>query len=428
MFEARPIQTKVKHIILEQYLKSWGGIITFGARKSIQSAMQRGYTAGLHFVYVDCFAGRGRYEGELEDKKQGNPLNPVYGSPIIGIQALDSLVENGRKAGVPIGVNTILIEGDKKNYDELKTSLDLAGYTTRIHETQNFHNLNDGEIALICADSTHMVGNLLAYTMASNYTYAFYLLDPFGPTGIPLHTVSQIIQQDRHDVLINMPYQDLKKKSGILNKQQLSPAEISLLQNYDDMFGSTNWRTIVRQWMELSQDSRQAEVLEMQLANHYGNVLQDIDTGLSVKSLPLRFPDKERTMFHLYLTTHNPTGSIQMNKIMLDAGYAEQHLRWQLQYLKLSQGGNQMSLFSPEEIAPKVDKSQRDFGSEIEDKITDAFTGKTITRKQIYQLLADELYTPGEINKALSELKKNRKVSFNGSPSSLTHDSRITIY
>ena len=64
----------------------------------------------LHFVYVDALSYIGRYAGELEDKYAGRSMKTVYGSPIIGVQGLDNLVEWATEANVPLRVNAILIE------------------------------------------------------------------------------------------------------------------------------------------------------------------------------------------------------------------------------------------------------------------------------------------------------------------------------
>ena len=132
-------------------------------------------------------------------------------------------------------------------------------------------------------------------------------------------------------------------------------------------------------------------------------------------------------MFHLYLTTHNPTGALRMNQIILDAGYTEHHLRWHLKYLKMTHGGQQMGLFPASEIVPLSKQPERNFTDEIADKIGNFFAGKTTNQKQIYQFLADELYTPSEISRALSQLKKTGKASFAPSPSKLRHNTPITI-
>ncbi len=51
----RSTQTKVKHTILEKYLKAWGGIIVNGLRSD--------RVKEVHFVFVDCNASNGRYNG-----------------------------------------------------------------------------------------------------------------------------------------------------------------------------------------------------------------------------------------------------------------------------------------------------------------------------------------------------------------------------
>jgi three-Cys-motif partner protein len=428
MFGPRPVQTRVKHIILERYLKAWGGIIIQGSRQSIYKARQHGRRAGLQLIYVDCFAGKGRYKGELEDQKNNKPFISVYGSPIIGIQVLDGLVKFGRENGVPVITTSVLIEELEDSYSELIESLEAACLTSRVKTTTDFGSLSNGEIALVRADSTTLVDDLLDYTTANQYAYSFYLLDPFGPTGIPLKNVSKVISKPRHDVLINMPYQDLHKKSGFVGKQNLSKAQESLLQNYDKMFGNTTWQRIVEDWQNSSTDQK-SEELEIDLANHYRGVLHDVDKQLAVKSIPLRFSDQERTMYHLYLTTHDANGSLQMNQIMRDAETIEHNLRWKLKLSKLTHGGQQMGLFKPSELVPLAPQLQRDYIDEIADKIIANYAGTTVDRGQIYRLLSDDIYLPSEINKALTKLRnKDKKANFEGQASKLRNNSPIEVF
>ncbi len=138
--EPRSTQTKVKHTILEKYLKAWGGIILKGLQR-------RGATTA-HFVYVDCDAGNGRYAGELEDAEADRPKSVVYGSPIVGVQALNSLITTARGYEIDLRVNAILIEKIPDRYDELKNSLQMAGYSSSLRETAQFSTLANHQIAL----------------------------------------------------------------------------------------------------------------------------------------------------------------------------------------------------------------------------------------------------------------------------------------
>src|SRR5712691_2729438 len=122
--EPRPTQTKVKHTILENYLKAWGGIIVNGLNKRLRD---------LHLVYIDCNASYGRFNGELEDTLSARQAKTIYGSPIIGIQELDSLASWAEATyGGRVRTNSILFENDSQIFAELQRSLDMAGLTARV--------------------------------------------------------------------------------------------------------------------------------------------------------------------------------------------------------------------------------------------------------------------------------------------------------
>jgi len=54
----------------------------------------------------------------------------------------------------------------------------MAGYGTRIQETDNFSQLRSGEIALINGDFHQYIQQLLQFT-SQEYTWSFYLVDPY---------------------------------------------------------------------------------------------------------------------------------------------------------------------------------------------------------------------------------------------------------
>ena len=85
--QPRKIQTKVKHYILEKYIKILGrNNSEWTCPKKVKRA---------HFVYVDCNAYAGIYSGELEDHvMNASNIQHVFGSPIIGVQALEELRKN----------------------------------------------------------------------------------------------------------------------------------------------------------------------------------------------------------------------------------------------------------------------------------------------------------------------------------------------
>lgn len=410
----RPPQSRVKHLILEKYLTSWGSIIINGLKDR---------RSHLHLVYIDCHASYGRYAGELKDTALQQEPPPVFGSSIIGVATLDELARWAKERyGLTIQTNAILIEKEPKIFAELKQSLALAGFAQRIKEVETFSCLTNGDIAALCTDSTCMASELVRYTQ-SRAIFSLFLLDPYGPTGIPLNFVREIIRQPRHDVIINMPYQDLHKKSGIATKVHLAPTEKELIKHYDAMFGNERWQSIARAldpnaiWEEEEalepseftiREADEARSLEQELMNCYKESLQSVDPALTVKSMKLRFPDRERTMYYLYLTTHDPSGALQMNKVLWDAWQQEHELRWDLMQSK-------KHAFQPpliETSAPPLETPQRALPKEIALQIVNLFGRKTITRKEIYRAMANESYFVDEIEKALTVLKREKRAVF----------------
>jgi three-Cys-motif partner protein len=407
----RSTQTKVKHTILNHYLRDWGSIIINGLKQFRQP---------IYLVYVDCNAYTGRYSRDIENIPSSDNPQPIFGTPIIGVRGLDMLVNGVKKdENVEIHTNVILIEKDEKNYLELKRSLRMAGLLPRVRETDDFASLRNGEIALLCEDSIHLAPRLIRYTQAG-FKFSLFLLDPYGPKGIPFTFVKEIIRQPRHDVIINMPYQDLHKKSGMALKLELRQAESEIVKNYDAMFGHTGWQSIVREIAERAKSrelkemfasEETSEVLDLELAlmQCYRKALLSTDPDLSVKSIELHFPDRERTMFYLYLTTHDPNGALAMNKVLWDAKYQEHELRWKLRDLR--RNAHQLPLWG-DSLSPPVDQSPRATIEDIAKRIQELLGGKSLSKRDVYAALADEPYFANEINKALTFLKGQDLASY----------------
>lgn len=430
--EPRNTQTRVKHEILSRYLDTWGGIIVSGLRNARPRPR--------HFVYVDCFSFIGRYSGEKEDEIQQREVKDVFGSPVIGINALDKLLAHSQKMGVDIRVSSVLVERDKKVFNGLKETLQLAGYGNRIEETNNFSKLKNGQIAIVNADATQIADELLAYTNQPD-TWAFYLVDPYGPSGIPYEFVKKIVSKDKHDVMINFIYEDLLRKTGMCLKENPTSSEKLLVEYWTKAFGGDWWKDIARQTLLAEEDNRYlrealgeygeeivvnpeqlVEVKEQKFVSAYRDVLHSMDKSLVTKLVNLRFGDKERTMFYLFLTTHDPSGALELNKILYEAKYLEYELRYRLNVAKKNAPpANQMFLIPPEEIkVPEYERMPRPKSEEIESHILSRFLGQTLSRKDVYYELAHTDYFPAEIDKALRHLRNNGKAEFDGSLSHRT--------
>ena len=432
----RDTQTQVKHMILTKYLDTWGGIILNpNMRRLGKQRLNSGQRFDPHFVYVDCFSSAGRYAG---DRHRSSDI--VAGSPIIGIQALDKLMSSAQADGIPIRVNSILIEKDRKTYQGLQETLSAYNYAGCARETDDFASLKPGEIAILNADATKVVDKLVPYTTLG-YTWAFYLLDPYG-AGIPYDFVRPIVRQEHHDVMINFIYEDLNRKAGMARSDKVGAQQRQQVDNWTAVFGGDTWKEVeqlVRQnpwdarWdipsgeaKETSDrsartlnDSEVSKRVERALVEHYKGVLKSMDPGLAVKLVNLQFPDKERTIFYLFLTTHDPTGALSLNKTLYDAKLLEYEIRNVRRLSKEIEETGQLALFPVQDHLAEPKSSPRPTVEEIAGDILSRFSGKTVTQREVFREMADTEYFQAEIGRVLKHLKQQGKVRFEGS---LSHD------
>jgi hypothetical protein len=171
-------------------------------------------------------------------------------------------------------------------------------------------------------------------------------------------------------------------------------------------------------------DEQLVDVKERALVYGYQQALESMDPGVAIKLSALRFPDKERTMFYLFLTTHDPTGALQLNQILSDSKLLEYELRYKFNTLRRVPPG-QMSLWNPLEAVPKPPIEERPTTKEIANVIYQQLHGKILTRKQVYACLTDTLFFPTEIDRALKLLKRNGNLSYDGSK--LNHRTQINF-
>jgi len=439
MMKIRRTQTQVKHEILARYLDTWGGIIVNGLRYARHQRIWK-------FIYVDCFAFKGKYKDNEENSLQNNDVSkPVYGSPIIGIQALDKLEDYASKIGIKIERNIVLIEKNKANFRDLKSTLQECGYEKRIKETVDFSTLQNGEIALINKDSTQMVEKLTNFTNREG-VWAFYMIDPWGPSGIPFDFVKMIVNGDQHDVMINFVYIDLIRKVGMAQNDDLPPTQRKLVDHWRMAYGGARWdQTIIntvkdirdyRFWGDklgkipindidqtgVMTDDQLIDAKERVFVTAYQDTLSTMDHNIAIKLIALKFPDKERTMFYLFLTTHDPTGALALNEILNDAKYLEYELRCRLNTIRSTPPG-QLSFWEPGQNIPKPKTSARPSTETVGEEIFKRFQGQIITRKEVYFSLVDTVFYPKEINNAIKLLKGQGKVLAEGEK--LSHKTRL---
>ena len=262
----------------------------------------------------------------------------------------------------------------------------------------------------------------------------------------PMILLRGIVRGAHHDVMINFIYEDLVRKTGMALNKDLEPKHKQLVDYWKTAYGSARWDQIVVKtlvdirdycyWRDaiggIPLDDMEDKVFmtDEQLANAkerafvygYQQTLASIDPGIAIKLSALQFPDKDRTMFYLFLTTHDPTGALALNQILAEARYLEYELRYKFNTLRSIPRG-QMSLWDPIQSVPKPPAEERPTTELIANEIYQRLQGKDLTRKEVYICLADLLFFPSELDSALKLLKRQGRLLFDGNK--LTHRTGI---
>lgn len=125
-------------------------------------------------------------------------------------------------------------------------------------------------------------------------------------------------------------------------------------------------------------------------------------------------------MFYLFLTTHDPTGALAINEILDHAELRQYDLREQQRNIK----GNltQISMFDTIED-PSRPTNERPDNKTIAEEIYQLCRGETIKFREVLRRFVDEIYYHGEIKKAMTILKNDKRASYE----KLTNETLVTF-
>lgn len=410
----RDTQTKIKHEILGEYMIKWGSIITNGIKNWIAKNPQyRARFTPPRFVYVDYFAYLGAYRENQET---------VYGSPVLGVRALDEIRSFfAKEVGSTPTTAAILFEQERNICDGLLGTLQEQGYAERIKRTDTFSTLNDRDIAVVNGDSSQYVDAVLDFIDRADPTYSFHFIDPFGSKGVRRINLEKIVSKRRADCIMTMMINHFTRWIGVATKTSLSPAEQAHARFFDDYYGSGVWRDIARQIDAGGIDNQEGE---RRLVYEFDAILNGADKELTVKQIPLKFQDRDQTLYYLFLTTHDPTGACAMNEILDDARIREYDYRTEKRRLRKQPGQLQLGWFDelpdrkrPEEPQPDIDLLIGDIYSVCQKR--------TMTFRDILREMCNTAFYQKDVREALGKLRQQRRASFSGAPSRLTNNSEV---
>jgi three-Cys-motif partner protein len=191
--------TLAKHEILRRYFSRW-------------LPMLAKYHARI--VYVDGFAGPGRYQG-------GEP-----GSPILILQrVLDYLKQGTLRANQ---LTAIFAEADKKRYKHLKAEIATLAQAEPLLRGISLHTF-EGEYSTIM----DQIWSVLEQSK-TRLAPTFVFIDPFGISGMPYDHLMQLFSHSRTECLITVMYEEINR---FKNRPEFE-------KHLNIFFGDTAWQNM----------------------------------------------------------------------------------------------------------------------------------------------------------------------------------------
>jgi three-Cys-motif partner protein len=179
-----------KHSILRRYLEAWFPKLAWTKR----------------VVFIDGFAGPGEYS-------DGEP-----GSPIIALQA--AIEHRGNLSGCVL--EYIFVERDHDRYEHLRGLL------------QNLSKPENIKLQPVHGEFADELEGLLDQLEAEgkNLAPSFFMVDPFGFSGVPFALIARAAKQPRSEFLISFMYESIVRWRNHPDHEE----------TFDNLFGCSEWR------------------------------------------------------------------------------------------------------------------------------------------------------------------------------------------
>jgi len=201
VWEAEP-HTIAKVTILKAYLTAWFQIM---GRKM----------PGKDLIYVDGFAGPGRYTNHPE------------GSPIAALRAAATSRSSSSMAWKAGAIRCIFIEQDHDRF------LHLVDHVAPFQSVSGLI-IEDPLNAPFVDGMAQLKGRMPELAMSPIFAF----IDPFGATGVPFSIVVEILQNPKAEVLINL---DADGIARIVRAAHVG----SNGSNLDEIFGDRSWMSAI---------------------------------------------------------------------------------------------------------------------------------------------------------------------------------------
>lgn len=343
-------QAYFKHLLLEAYLERLFMIV------------------GQHnrtICYVDCFAGPWKSQAEdLEDT-----------SIAISLKLINKCREGLHKIGKDVQFRALFIEEKPRRFRNLQACL-MARHKDGT-ETQalqgKFHELRQRILDWCGSDS-----------------FVFFFIDPTGwKNVVELPTLDPLLRRPNSEFLINFMYDFVSR----------TVPQPEFQDDMKSIFG------LVPDTQRMTPEEREAYLVSL----YRKNLKQVSPSGREqprTACVPVLYPTKDRTLYHLVYLTHHPKGIVEFMEASEKLEFVQQALRAEAKQDEREQRSKQIELFSAEEQA-SGERSERDL-AEVKGYWLTLLSPKPryFGTRELADMLEQTDWFPRDFQKAFGELGK----------------------
>lgn len=406
-FYHREAQSRAKHDLLERYAGAWAGIILRGLARMRREGMN---PFEINLVFLDGFAGAGRYGRDVDKPPPGVGDEPIWGSPVLALRAINKAA--GLFPTLNISVSALLIERKPDNFKDLLDSLDASGLQDV--EAQTTGEIQPGTIGVVNGDFKEHLPAFLESLPSSAYLLAF--LDPYGPAA-PMTSMEALLARPKTDSIILFPYRDLLTRGGSSLKPEAerAPSDSGNVTRYDEHFGTSAWQEIAAD-PELGDEEKMRAWVGL-----FTEQLGAIHPETVVKEIGLRSAkDPARPVYYLCMTTANESGALKFNKLIRETAAQEELEIWRDQeaWLRRADADQGQTSFldqlgGPELYRPPELEMIVANADDVRMAIANLFGDDEVREvKDVLKGMSRFVYTKGEIEKALRAMRKDDEAEF----------------
>ena len=288
-------QAFVKHRLLETYLKKLFMIV--GQRQDLTS-------------YVDCFAGPWTEESE---ELEGTSIS-------LSLRIMQDCAAALEKMGRKVRFRALYIEKDRTAYGRLETYLRARDFGV--------------EITSLNGDFYYLREKIMEW--AGTNGFAFFFIDPFGWKNIvEPETLRPLFQRQNSEYLVNFMLDFLRRTTGIEVHGSDMNKVFGNIQHIDDLSAREKEKVLVRQYRE---NLKAAFPVSGQ-------------PPWSV-TLPILYPDKDRTLYHLVYLTRHPLGIVKFMEASEASDIIQRQVRLVTKQDRRVKASGQEELFGALEVTP----------------------------------------------------------------------------